>query len=500
MKHPSTHSKALIVGAGIAGIASAIRLRLQGFDVEVFEQNNYAGGKLSDFKLGNYQFDAGPSLFTQPQLIQEIFELAGEEIKDHFEYHRLPISCNYFYEDGTRVNAFADRAALADELLKKLDEPIENTNRFLNQSANVYNSIGSFFLQNSLHKKATLFKKGVWPALKQTRLKYLFKSMHQLHEQEFKSAKTVQLFNRYATYNGSNPYKAPAMLTMIPHLEHNEGSFYPKGGMISITKSLYELALRKGVVFHFNSKVESIIASENSVQGIVVNGINHLADCVVSNMDVYFTYKHLLKNETLAAKVLKQERSSSAYIFYWGVKREFSELSLHNIFFTEDYRAEFDHLFNRRTIYLDPTVYIHITSKCEPGVHAPAGKENWFVMVNAPANRGQNWEEEGLRIRSAVLAKLSRILGVEIEPLIEEEQVLTPETIESKTASYMGSLYGTSSNSKMAAFMRHPNFSNQINGLYFVGGSVHPGGGIPLCLNSAKIMADIVQTDYSKHL
>ncbi|TAH06722.1 MAG: phytoene desaturase, partial [Sphingobacteriia bacterium] len=467
----------------------AIRLRLQGFDVEVFEQNNYPGGKLSDFKLGNFQFDAGPSLFTQPQLIQEIFELAGEKINDHFEYHRLPVSCNYFYEDGTRVNAFADRVALANELYEKLHEPVENTNRFLNQSANIYNSIGTFFLQNSLHKKTTLFKKGVWNALKQTRLQYLFKSMHQLHEQEFKSAKTVQLFNRYATYNGSNPYKAPAMY---------EGSFYPKGGMISITKSLYELALRKGVVFHFNSKVDSIITSENIVLGIVVKGKNHLADCVVSNMDVYFTYKHLLKNETLAAKVLKQERSSSAYIFYWGVKREFSELSLHNIFFTKDYRTEFDHLFNRKTVYSDPTIYIHITSKCEPGVHAPAGKENWFVMVNAPANRGQNWEEEGKRIRSSVLIKLSSILGVEIEPLIEEEQVLTPESIESKTASYMGSLYGTSSNGKMAAFMRHPNFSNQIKGLYFVGGSVHPGGGIPLCLNSAKIMGDIVEKDYSK--
>ncbi len=171
-------------------------------------------------------------------------------------------------------------------------------------------------------------------------------------------------------------------------------------------------------------------------------------------------------------------------------------MSKHNILFTEDYRAEFDHLFNKENVYTDPTVYINITAKCEPGLQAPNAKENWFVMVNAPANKGQNWEEEGMRIRKAVIAKLNRILEIDLEPLIEEEQVLSPETIESKTASYMGSLYGTSSNSKMAAFMRHPNFSNQIKGLYFVGGSVHPGGGIPLCLNSAKIMADIVQTDY----
>ena len=492
MHHQTAAKKAIIIGAGIAGIASAIRLSVLGFTVEVFEQNNYPGGKLTHLQLGDFRFDAGPSLFTQPQLIKELFDLAGERMDNYFQYHQLPISCNYFYEDGIVVNAYSDRVALENELDKKLGEPVHNTRKFLNQSATIYNHIGSFFLNNSLHKKATLFKKGVWSAIKKTRLKYLLKSMHQLHEQQFDSPKTVQLFNRYATYNGSNPYKAPAMLSMIPHLEHNEGTFYPKGGMISITNTLYALALRKGVVFHFDTKVERIIANGNKVQGVVVNGKNRLVNCVVSNMDVYFTYKHLLKNEIFAAKVLKQERSSSAYIFYWGINQVFPQLTLHNIFFTKDYRVEFDHLFNKKTVYSDPTIYINITAKPEPGIHAPANKENWFVMVNAPANQGQDWELEGSQIRKAVIFKLNSMLGVDIEPLIEEEQVLTPRSIESKTASYMGSLYGTSSNSKMAAFMRHPNFSNQTKGLYFVGGSVHPGGGIPLCLSSAKIVAEML--------
>ena len=170
-------------------------------------------------------------------------------------------------------------------------------------------------------------------------------------------------------------------------------------------------------------------------------------------------------------------------------------MSLHNIFFTSDYKTEFDHLFNTGKVFDDPTVYINITAKCEPGIQSPEGKENWFVMVNAPANKGQDWDEYGKIYRAAIIKKLSRILGEDIESLIEEEHVLTPVSIESKTASYMGSLYGTSSNSKMAAFMRHPNFSKNVKGLYFVGGSVHPGGGIPLCLSSAKIMADLVQKE-----
>ncbi len=496
MNKYSTNRTAIVIGAGIAGIASAIRLQALGFKVEVYEQNSYPGGKLAHFTLGEFHFDAGPSLFTQPENIKELFELADENMNNYFQYQQMPVSCTYFYEDGTRVKAYSNNLAFANELAKQVGEPAENTISYLQQSAKIYNNIGTLFLNNSLHKMSTLFKKGVFKALKYTKWKYLFKSMNELHEQHFSSPKTVQLFNRYATYNGSNPYKAPSMLTMIPHLEHNKGSFYPKGGMISITNALYQLAIKKEIIFHFNSHVDRIIQNEKKVKGIVVGGKNKWADCVVSNMDVYFTYKYLLNDITSANKILQQERSSSAFIFYWGINQNFEQLSLHNIFFTNNYKEEFDHLFNKSGIYHDPTVYINISSTCEPGIQAPNGKQNWFVMVNAPANNGQDWETIGKKYKNSIIEKLNRILGTDIASLIEVEQTLSPVNIESKTSSYLGSLYGTSSNSKMAAFMRHPNFSNTIKGLYFVGGSVHPGGGIPLCLKSAKIMCEMVKDDY----
>ena len=498
-----SHSpKAIIIGAGIAGLASSIRLAVQGFEVDVFEKNNYPGGKLSDFELNGYHFDAGPSLFTQPQNIEELFALAGEPMEGYFSYQKMPVSCHYFYEDGTLVHAYADAKLFAKELNEKMGETEESLLSYLKRSKRVYSDIGNVFLNHSLHKKNTLWKAKILKALKATRLPYLFRTMHQMNEAHFKNPNTVQLFNRYATYNGSNPYKAPGMLSLIPHLEHNEGSFYPKGGMISITNALYQLALKKGVKFHFVTPVDRIIHKDRKVLGVVVNNENLYSDVVVSNMDVYFTYKNLLNDPHKSKKILKQERSSSALIFYWGINKEFKELALHNIFFAKDYKAEFDHLFRLKKMYVDPTVYINITSKCEPGLQAPDGKENWFVMVNAPANVGQDWEAYRTKYRAAIIAKLNRILKTDIEPLIETEEVLDPVLIESKTASYMGSLYGTSSNSKMAAFLRHPNFSKGIKGLYFVGGSVHPGGGIPLCLQSAKIMSEIVVTDrkkYTKH-
>ena len=492
------HFRAIVIGAGVAGLASAIRLAAQGFAVTVFEKNERAGGKMSSFSGKGYCFDGGPSLFTQPQNIEELFALANEPINEYLQYQSVPIACKYFYEDGTVINGFADADLLAKELSEKAGEDEEAVKKYIERSKKLYQTTGSIFLNYSLHKKSTLFKAPIAKALLGTAPRYLFSSFHTINKKSFRNANTVQLFNRYATYNGSNPYKAPGMLSVIPHLEYNEGVYYPKGGMISIADALYKLALKQGVVFNFNTSVQKIICNSNEVKGVVVNNENHFADVVVSNMDVYFTYKHLLQDEHKAKKILKQERSSSAFIFYWGIDKIFPQLELHNIFFSAGYKEEFNAIFNTKTLYNDPTIYINITSKCEPGIQAPQGKENWFVMVNAPANKGQYSEEWKVQLKKNIITKLNRLLHTDIEPLIETEAVLNPVTIESNTSSYMGSLYGTSSNSKTAAFLRHPNFSKALSRLYFVGGSVHPGGGIPLCLQSAKIMSNMIAEDKQK--
>ncbi|TKK70923.1 phytoene desaturase [Ilyomonas limi] len=488
-------STAIIIGAGIAGIASAIRLAVQGFAVKVFEKNSYAGGKINSFEKEGYCFDGGPSLFTQPQLIEELFALAGEPIQHYFNYKPVPIACTYFYEDGVVIKGYTNADKLAEELYNKVGEDKTAVKRYLQRSKQLYETTGSIFLNYSLHKMSTLWKAPVAKALMNTKPVHLFASLNAFNQYSFKQAHTIQLFNRYATYNGSNPYQAPGMLSVIPHLEYNEGVFYPKGGMISIANALYRLAVKKGVQFYFNMPVEQIIHKANKVTGVMANNEKYLADIVVSNMDVYFTYKRLLRNEQKAAHILRQERSSSAFIFYWGINKTFPQLGLHNIFFSKNYKEEFDHIFKLKQLYNDPTVYINITSKCEPDLQAPPDKENWFVMVNAPANVGQYESAMQQQLKKHILSKLSSLLQTAIEPLIEVEATLNPVMIEEHTASYMGALYGTSSNSRMAAFLRHPNFSNQLKGLYFVGGSVHPGGGIPLCLRSAKIMSEMVKND-----
>ncbi len=317
------------------------------------------------------------------------------------------------------------------------------------------------------------------------------KNLDEVNQKEIEEKHLVQLFNRYATYNGSSPYKTPGMMTLIQHLESHYGTYIPLKGMNDISHSLFRLAERKGVKFEFESEVEKIEIQNNQAIGIIVNNKLKRFDKVVSNSDVYSTYKYLL-NEKLNHNSLKQERSSSAIIFYWGIKKIYKQLDLHNIFFSDNYEKEFKYIFDENKIIDDPTIYVNITSKDVP-TDSPDSCENWFVMVNSPFNTGQDWEKIKNTLRSNIISKLERILKENISNNIVEERIYTPVDLESNTNSHQGSLYGISSNNKFSAFLRHPNFLKKIPNLYFCGGSVHPGGGIPLCLLSAKIVSNLIE-------
>ena len=488
---------AIIIGSGVAGMAVAIRLAVQGFEVAVYERNAKPGGKLSMFEKDGFRFDAGPSLFTQPGHLEELFADAGEPIGEYFQYQPVDITCKYFFENGKSIDAFADNNLFASELQEKTNEPAANLQKYLSASQNLYDNVGSVFLNYSLHKKSTWFNKRIFKALGAVKLPYLFSNFNRYNSRQFETPEARQIFNRFATYNGSNPYKAPAMLSLIPHLELNRGVYYPGGGMISITNALYKLALKKGVSFHFNTAVNRIIHTEGVAKGIVVNEENIHADIIVSNADMYFTWKQLVSRLDRAQKIVRQERSSSALIFYWGINKQFNELDLHNIFFSKNYPEEFRFIFKKKELFSDPTVYVNITGKKEVA-HAPAGKENWFVMINVPANTGQDWELLKQQARQYIIDKLNRLLKTDLSVLIESETIMDPVTIEEQTGSFMGSLYGSSSNTRMAAFKRQPNFTSSIKNLYCCGGTVHPGGGIPLCLKSAAITAAIIEKDTKK--
>ena len=485
---PEIQEKVAVIGAGIAGIATAVRAAVSGAEVHVFEQNPYTGGKLTAFEQDGYRFDAGPSLFTLPHLVDELFELAGKDPRAYFNYHTHGTVCRYFWHDGTQMTMYPSVQENVEEIRRVFgNAEAEAVEAYFDKAAEKYNLTAPFFLENSLHRWKTFATTKVFKVLSAIPRLGLFTTLDRYNKRYFKEPKLVQLFNRYATYNGSSPYLTPGIMQMITHLEHGLGTFLPHGGMHEISQSLTRLAQDLGVQFHLDHKVQGIVTDQGKVSAIRANDQHFTCDTAFVNSDVKHAYRHLLDEQVQRPKkTLAQEPSSSALIFYWGIDASFEALDLHNIFFSKDYEREFQAIQNNGAFWKDATIYVNITSKLEPG-DAPVGAENWFVMINVPANSDQDWDAIIPKAKTEILARLSKELDRDIEALIRTEEVLDPRSIESKTSSVGGALYGTSSNEQMAAFLRHPNKKVSVDGLYFCGGSAHPGGGVPLCLLSGKI-------------
>nr|WP_319558764.1 phytoene desaturase family protein [Marispirochaeta sp.] len=491
--------KAIVAGAGLGGIAAAGRLAAAGFSVDVFEQAACPGGKAGSELIGAYRFDTGPSLLTMPFVFDEWFSALGMRRSESLGFVALSPITRYFFSDGSRLQSYSERELLLEEIRANTRENPDRLDNYLAACERIYTTAGNIFLRHSLHETETYRSREFLRALPRLPFIGALTSMDAINRRYFKDPKIVQLFNRYATYNGSSPYKTPGTMTLIPHVEYNLGTFGVEGGIYSIPRSMVAAAQESGVNFYFSSPVEKILTEGDNVTGVRVGGERITSPIVISNADVLSTYEKLLAlpRAKEAERYRRLEPSSSGIVFYWGLGRSFSQLGLHNIFFASDYPAEFRWIFGKGEIPEDLTIYINITSKLSTS-DAPEGGENWFVLINAPADRGQDWLAIKEKIRGKVLAILSSRLGTDILPLIEAEGSLTPPEIESRTSSTHGSLYGIASNSISAAFRRHRNRSRHPGGLYFCGGSAHPGGGMPLVVLSGTIAAELVIRDWSR--
>ena len=401
----------------------------------------------------------------------------------------------YWFADGSRVES----SSSTDRFLRSMEEAGTATSKelssYLDYARTIWEVTHGVFMERSLHEPAQMLRDRVfWRSLARILRIDPFRTMGAAHRRFFADERARQLFNRYATYNGSNPFSAPATFNIIPHVECGLGAWGVKGGIFAIPSALAKLAGELEVRFRLGERVTSILADpvSRSIRGLRVADETVDFDEVVCNADVTTVYRDLLNDPQapLARRYRRLEPSSSALVFFWAMGSDHDELGLHNIFFSDDYRREFAEIFRERRCPSNPTIYINITSKIDPS-DAPKTGENWFVLVNAPADRGQDWDAAVSHTRQAVLRRLETALGRNVAGDILKESVLTPPLIAQNTSSHRGSLYGIASNTRMAAFLRHPNRSRRYPGLYFAGGSAHPGGGMPLVLLSGKIAAEL---------
>ena len=481
--------KVVVLGAGIGGLSIACRLSSLGHDVILIEKNNYTGGKAGVVKFNGYTFDAGPSLFTYPEWLDDVFISCNKNPRDYYTYKKLDLVTRYFFNDKSYFDVFDD--------VNKTAKSIENVANF--SSSKFIKLISHWKLVYQLSEETFLSGKIKFnlPFLKAAMKWFLklgffsiFTSMAKYNKKVINNDKVELLFNRFATYTGSSPFKTPAFMNQLSVVELCKGAYYPDNGMNSISKGLENLAVDLGVNIRLNNQVSAII-KENDSWLIKTSNSQFSADIVVSNIDYCFTRKLMGDKFNLPTSKL----STSGIVFYWGVSKIFKDLKLHNVFFSDDYQKEFSQIIDDVIFPDKPTVYVNVSSKIDSH-HAKNNCENWFVMVNVPASLELTTEKSVNKLREAVINLLSDKLNKPIKEHIECERILTPNTLNEDTGAYKGSIYGINQNSLFKIMNRKDNKDKFDKGLYYVGGTVHPGGGIPLALLSSKNTVNQIIKDY----
>lgn len=479
-------SRVVVIGAGIGGLASAVLLANRGLLVTVVEKNATVGGKMNRVISNGYTFDTGPSLLTMPFLLEQLFDECGQVFDDFLQIEELDPLCRYTYSDGTTFDNYSDRKKSVQEIATFAPSDTENYLKFLDRAEQIYNKTADAFLFNPLYSFGDF--------LKVNPLKFLgidaFSTVAHKVDDTVNSPYLRQFFKRFTTYNGSSPFRAPATLNVIPHVELNQGGYYVRGGLYRIAEALYELAIKLGVDFTFSSEVNSITIENKKVKQIVLKTGSVIAcDLLFSNSDATETLVKLLPDGTISQRKKEKQKniepSCSGFVLLLGCNRKWENLIHHNIFFSSNYEQEFADIFERKMLPDEPTIYVANSSFTDTH-HAPENASNLFVLVNAPyLHNSQNWEEITPNYANKIIDILQKSGLEKLRESIEFQQIITPEDFYAKYRSNKGSIYGTSSNDKFSAFLRPRNKSREIDNLYLVGGSTHPGGGIPLVLQSA---------------
>jgi phytoene desaturase len=485
------HSQVLVIGGGVGGLAAAIRLAVLGHQVTVVERNPVVGGKLAVLSDAGYTFDIGPSLMTLPAVFEELCALAGTSLDAEMDLVRLDPQFSYHWSDGSELVIQDDPAATLAAMDAFAPGSATQWEQYARRAERIWEVSERTFFAGPMGNP--------WEMLKRMRSPLdlwaidSLRSLHRSASSALSDPRLVQLVDRYATYSGSSPYRAPATLACITHIESRYGCWYPMGGLGALAATIEKLARRVGVDIRTSTEVIAVHTTAGRITGAELQSVDSghtesfRPDIVIANADAEHLYRDLLGDQRALRKVQRADRSSSGFVICAGVRGLTPGLTHHNLWFSEDYRTEFAQIAAGE-LPDDPTIYACVSSVTDPS-QAPAGNENWFLLINtAPDEAGS--ELDPAEATERVLTGLAR-RGVDLSDRIDVLHTLTPTDLAQRYRAPGGAIYGTSSNGRRAAFLRPSNTTGYPN-LFLVGGSSHPGGGLPLVVMSARIVADLI--------
>jgi phytoene desaturase len=491
----------IVIGAGIGGMATAARLARAGHTVEIHEAGGNTGGKCRTEWINGYAFDTGPSLLTLPAVYKDFFLKTGKRLEHVLELEAVNPSFDYRFADGKSVRFENLSHNKTVESIKNSlgSDAADSYHQLIERADQMWEASRTDFVERELISISALLKQP--GAMKKIRTISPFASLRKLTRRYTRSPHIQKIMDRYATYTGSDPRKVPAVLLTIAFVEETFGAWHIKGGIGQLANALENRCRELGVTIHLNSPVKEIHHSSGEVVAVELSSGEKIpASIVIANADAAHVYNSLIPGKPAITRrprrALKQAVPSlSGFSLLLGLRPDPSaaQLAHHTVFFPDDYDDEFDSIFHREQPVPDPAIYI-----CAPkdsAMVSKEGSENWFVLVNAPRHdplHGCDWNTPGLKERYAeqIISTLESY-GLTIRDRLDVMEIRTPADLETRTLAPGGSIYGTSSNGPRAAFLRAKNRS-PIKGLYCVGGSAHPGGGLPLVGISSEIVADAI--------
>ncbi len=492
-----TKKTAIVIGAGIGGLATAARLAQDGWQVTILEKEKLIGGRAHRIDQDGYRFDTGPTILMMTDVLYDTFAYCGKNFDDYIDLQQLEPNYQVFFPDGQKIEVSSNLPRFAKELAKIDEKAPEQFYRFFADVARIYRIARGQFIDKNFDRLTDFIDiKAGTELLKGRGLMKLYSFVSRY----FDDWRLRQLFSFQSMYLGVTPYEAPAVYSVVSYMETGLGIWYPKGGMHALPRAFGKLCEDLGVKIQTQTSVQRIVVDKGRTAGVVLADGTHVdADIVVSNADLTYTYKNLIAPEHRRRypdkKVDALKQASSAMLFYWGVDAPLDGLLHHNVYFSEDFKHNLEEIFQHKILPQDPAFYVYIPTKTDPSL-APKGKHVLYILVPVPNLASDvDWEKAVPQVKARVLERMKTVLGADIKHKIETESVFTPEDFLTRFNLTDGSAFGLSHYFFQSGYFRPHNVSRDVKGLYFVGASTYPGSGVPMVTLSGKLVAERIQSD-----